>query len=184
MANDVIRDGEERVPVVVLGMGNLLRRDEGLGIRALRRLEDLYVIPPAVRLVDGGTLGLELLSYLEDADRTLVLDAALSDEGPGTLIQISGEDVPAYFGMCISPHEISLPDLLATARLRGVTPPELVVVGIHPASIELGWELSEIVASRLDDMVASAAAVLYQWGIAIEPRGEGVEVAGHPGGVR
>lgn len=187
MANDAMRgtgDVGERIPVVVLGMGNLLRRDEGLGIRALRRLEELYIIPQTVRLVDGGTLGLELLSCLEDADRTLVLDAALSEEGPGTLVQISGDDVPAYFGMCISPHEISLPDLLATARLRGIRPPEVVVVGMHPASIELGWELSEIVASRLDDVVASAAAVLNQWGLVLELRGEQVEVAGHPDAVR
>lgn len=181
MAHDVMDDAGERVPVVVLGMGNLLRRDEGVGIRALQRLEELYMLPPAVRLVDGGTLGLELLSYLEDADRALVLDATLSDEGPGTLVQISGDAVPAYFGMRTSPHEIALPDLLAVARLRGVTPPELVLVGIHPASIELGWELSDTVAGRLDDMVASAVAVLHQWGIAVEPRVNAVAVAGRPG---
>lgn len=182
MANDMTLSGAgERTPVVVLGMGNLLRRDEGLGIRALQRLDALYALPPTVQLVDGGTLGLELLSYLEDAERALVLDAALSDASPGTLVQISGDDVPAYFSMRTSPHEIALPDLLAIAKLRGTTPPELVLVGMHPASIELGWDLSEIVASRLDDMVASAAAVLYQWGITLEPRNRTDEEAGHPG---
>ncbi len=65
-------------------------------------------------------------------------DAALSDGGPGTVAQIRGDDVPAYFGMRISPHEIALRDLLAMARPRGFTPLELVVVGMHPASIELG----------------------------------------------
>jgi hydrogenase maturation protease len=181
MTHDVLDDARDRVPVVVLGMGNLLRRDEGVGIRALQRLEELYMLPPTVRLVDGGTLGLELLSYLEDADRALVLDATLSDDGPGTLVQISGDDVPAYFGMRTSPHEIALPDLLAVARLRGATPPELVLVGIHPASIELGWELSDIVAGRLDDMVASAVDVLHHWGIAVERRDNAVAVGGHPG---
>jgi hydrogenase maturation protease len=182
MAHDVISDGGERIPVVVLGMGNLLRRDEGIGVRALQRLQELYMLPSTVRLVDGGTLGLELLSYLEDADRALVLDATLSDEGPGTLVHISGDDVPAYFGMRTSPHEIALPDLLAVARLRGVSPPELVLVGLHPASIELGWELSDIVASRLDDMVALAVEVLQQWGVAVEPRRNALSMAGHPGG--
>lgn len=182
MANDMTLSGAgERTPVVVLGMGNLLRRDEGLGIRALQRLDALYALPPTVQLVDGGTLGLELLSYLEDAERALVLDAALSDASPGTLVQISGDDVPAYFSMRTSPHEIALPDLLAIAKLRGTTPLELVLVGMHPASIELGWDLSEIVASRLDDMVASVAAVLYQWGITLEPRNRTDEEAGHPG---
>jgi hydrogenase maturation protease len=180
-----VRDGapvaRQDVPVVVLGMGNLLRRDEGLGIRALQRLQECYVLPPIVRLVDGGTLGLELLSYLEDAERALVLDAALSNGAPGTLVHIRGDDVPAYFGIRTSPHEIALPDLLAVAKLRGTTPPELAVIGMHPATIELGWELSDIVASRLDDMVAAAADVLHHWGIAVVPRDGAVAMAVNPG---
>lgn len=68
--------------VVVLGLGNLLRRDEGLGIRALQRLEERYQLPDTLQLVDGGTLGLDLICYLENAPRLLVLDAALTEGHP------------------------------------------------------------------------------------------------------
>ena len=84
--------------IVVLGLGNLLRRDEGLGIRAMERLRACYTLPAAVQLVDGGTLGLELLSYLEGAERVLILDAALTDGPPGTLLRAAGDQVPAFLG--------------------------------------------------------------------------------------
>ena len=111
-----------RADIVVLGLGNLLRRDEGLGIRAMERLRACYALPAAVQLVDGGTLGLELLSYLEGAERVLILDAALTDGPPGTLLRAAGDQIPSFFGMRTSPHEIALADLLAVTKLRGTEP--------------------------------------------------------------
>jgi hydrogenase maturation protease len=157
-------------PVVVLGLGNLLRRDEGLGIRALERLRERYVLPDSVRLVDGGTLGLELLSYLEEAKRLLVLDAALTSGPPGTLLRVANDDVPAFFGMRTSPHEIALPDLLAVTRLRGTAPVEAVVLGMQPEALELGWELSPAVAAGLDALADTAAAELRRWGVTARRR--------------
>ncbi len=154
--------GQDRI--LVLGLGNLLRRDEGLGIRALWQLRDRVALPAEVRLVDGGTLGLELLSYLEDADRVLVLDAAVTEGPPGTLLRLQGDDVPAFFGMRSSPHEVGLPDLLAVTRLRGTAPREIVLLGMQPDTIELGWELSETVEARLDALVAAAVEELRSWG--------------------
>ena len=159
-----------RVESVVLGLGNLLRRDEGLGIRAMERLRACSTLPDAVQLVDGGTLGLELLSYLEGAERVLILDAALTDGLPGTLLRVAGEQVPAFFGMRTSPHEIAVADLLAVTKLRGTQPHELVVWGMQPAALELGWELSEPVAARLDALVDAAAAELERWGLDVQRR--------------
>jgi hydrogenase maturation protease len=156
-------------PAVVLGMGNVLRRDEGLGIRALQRLAERYAPHDDVRLVDGGTLGLDLLSYLEDAERLLVLDAALTDGPPGTLLRVAGEDVPAFFGMRSSPHEVGLPDLLAVTRLRGTEPPDVVVLGMQPGVIELGWDLSAEVEAQLDALVSSAVDQLHAWGFDLTP---------------
>lgn len=146
--------------VVVLGLGNLLRRDEGLGIRAMERLQARYALPETVLLVDGGTLGLDLLCYLEDAERVLILDAALTDGPPGTLLRIAGDDIPAFFGMRTSPHEIALADLLAVTKLRGTEPRELVFLGMQPRELRLGWGLSEAVAARLDALVEAAASEL------------------------
>jgi len=162
--------GNGDIVVLVLGLGNLLRRDEGLGIRAMERLRACYALPAAVQLVDGGTLGLELLSYLEGAERVLILDAALTDGPPGTLLRAAGDQVPAFFGMRTSPHEIALADLLAVTKLRGTEPHELVVWGMQPAALELGWELSEPVAAHLDALVDAAAAELQHWGLVVKRR--------------
>jgi hydrogenase maturation protease len=155
---------------VVLGLGNLLRRDEGLGIRALTRLQQQYSLPASVQVVDGGTLGLELLSYLEGARRVLVLDAALTDGSPGTIICLHGDEVPAFFGMRSSPHEIGLPDLLAVARLRGAAPTEITLIGMQPGVIELGWELSAVVADHLDALVETTIKELVRWGVQVTPK--------------
>jgi hydrogenase maturation protease len=159
-----------RGAIVVLGLGNLLRRDEGLGIRALERLQACYTLPDAVQQVDGGTLGLDLLCYLEGAARVLILDAALTDGPAGTLLRAAGDEVPSFFGMRTSPHEIALADLLAVTKLRGTEPGEVVVWGMQPAAFELGWELSEAVATHLDALVDAAAIELQRWGLDVKRR--------------
>ena len=159
-----------RGAIVVLGLGNLLRRDEGLGIRALERLQKRYTLPDTVELVDGGTLGLDLLCYLEGAARVLILDAALTGGPAGTLLRAGGDEVPSFFGMRTSPHEIALADLLAVTKLRGTEPRELVVWGMQPATIALGWELSEPVAASLDALVDAAAQELRRWGVDLVDR--------------
>ncbi len=156
--------------IVVLALGNLLRRDEGLGIRALQRLQETCELPERVLLVDGGTLGLELLSYLEDADRLLILDAALTDGPAGTLLRATGDDIPAFLGIRTSPHEVGLADLLAVAHLRGVAPDEIVLLGMQPDTIELGWELSPSVAAHLPALVEAAVAELGHWGAQVRTR--------------
>lgn len=155
-------DGE----IVVLGLGNLLRRDEGLGVRALQRLRDQYTLPPSVRLVDGGTLGLDLISHVEGTERLLVLDAALTDGPPGTLLRLVGDDVPAFFGVRLS-HDVGLADLLAILKLRDRMPRELVVLGMQPEIIELGWELSPTIQARLGTLVAATVSELERWGASV-----------------
>jgi hydrogenase maturation protease len=155
--------------VVVLGLGNLLRRDEGLGIRALEFIEAAYTLPDQVRLIDGGTLGLDLISHVEGADYLLVLDAMLTDGPPGSLLRLAGDDVPAFFGIRNS-HDVGLADLLALLKLRGTEPREVVVVGMQPETIELGWELTAPVEARLGDLALAAADELRRWGCSVEPR--------------
>ena len=155
---------------LLLGLGNLLRRDEGLGIRALELLEQRYQLPESVQIVDGGTLGLELLSYLEGVARVIVLDATLTEGPPGTLICLRGDEVPAFLGMHSSPHEIGLPDLLAVARLRGTAPAEIALFGMQPEVIELGWELSPRVAEELYTMVDAVIGELRSLGLPAIPR--------------
>lgn len=146
---------------VVIGLGNPLMGDDGLGLAALARLQDDP--PEGAELVDGGTWGMNLLPILEAADRVLLLDAIDRECPPGTPIELSGAEVPRYLAVKLSPHQVDLRDVLALAELRGTLPRELVVLGLQPARVELGLELSEPVAEGVPAMVSAARARLAAW---------------------
>ena len=156
--------------ILLLGLGNLLLRDEGLGIRALDLLQTRYELPPEVACVDGGVLGLELLAYVEALDSLLVLDAVRSGQPPGTLVRLEGEAIPQTLSLKLSMHQVTLADILALSRLRGTTPPRLVVWGMEPAVLESGFGLSAGVEAQLDALVEAAVTELRQWGIAVTLR--------------
>ena len=167
---DLAEAGENPSPrIVVLGLGNILLQDEGLGVRALERLTRSYRLPADVQAVDGGVMGLDLLPYLDDADTLLVIDAIQSGQPPGSLLRLEGEAIPAALAVKISVHQVGLQELLATSRLEGTLPRRVVLWGIEPAAIEWGLELSPSVAASLDELVDAVAQELRDWHIAIEP---------------
>jgi len=151
-------------PVLVLGLGNILLEDEGLGIRALELLEQRYEIPPEVELLDGGTTGMGLLDQISRRQHLLVLDAVQTGEPPGTLVKLEGDQVPVYFGMRISPHQLGLSDVLATLELSGERPAGVTVLGLVPFSLEMCLQLSDLVNSRLDSLVEAAVDELDSLG--------------------
>jgi len=108
---------------LILGVGNYLLSDDGLSIHVLERLQSSNRIPDEIQMVDGGTCGLDLLQYLEGVSNLIIIDAVnRKNAAPGTIIRLSGDQVPAYLSLKISPHDIGLPDLLATAKLRDLYP--------------------------------------------------------------
>ena len=128
--------------------------DDGLSIHVLERLQAGKRIPDEIQMVDGGTCGLDLLQYLEGVSNLIIIDAVKKKNAvPGTIIRLSGDQIPAYLSLKISPHDIGLPDLLATAKLRDLYPQHIVVLGISPASLELGVELSPVVAAQVDTLI-------------------------------
>lgn len=138
---------------LVLGVGNLLLSDDGLGVHAIRRLESRTDLPPEVLLVDGGTCGLELLQYFEGVERLIIIDAVKNHAQPGTLHTLTGNQIPVYLLRKISPHEVALPDLLFAAQIRDLSPSEIIVIGIEPESLDLGMELTGVVNNHLDALV-------------------------------
>lgn len=156
--------------VLVLGAGNLLLSDDGVGIHAIRRLAELADLPQEVQVLDGGTLGLDLLYYLEGVSHLVIIDAVKAGGPPGTLARLSGDEVPAYLSCKISPHEIGLPDLLLAAQLRDLYPQEVVVLGLEPGSLEVGLELSSQVAPQLDSLVGHVLDQLARWGLDVKRR--------------
>jgi hydrogenase maturation protease len=147
--------------LLVLGLGNVLLGDDGVGPAVVARLRDSYTIPEGARCVDGGTLGLSLLPYLEDARMVVLVDAVAADAPPGTLVRLEGSDVGPAVATRLSPHQVGVADLLEGARWHDREPARLVLLGIVPESIELGVGLSKPVLGampELIDLVCSEAA--------------------------
>ena len=155
---------------LVLGLGNVLCADDGAGIAALVMLQRGWLLPPEVAAVDGGTLGLSLLPLLEDADRVLIIDAILADGPPGTLVRLSGAEVPTAVHTRLSPHQVGVADLLDALRLGGSDDEAPVLHGVVPASIELCLQRSPAVAAALPALVERVVAELRSWGLPLVPR--------------
>jgi hydrogenase maturation protease len=153
-------------PILVLGIGNLLNRDEGIGVRLLEILAERIAARDQLTFVDGGVMGLELLPYVEGCERLLVLDAVDAKAQPGTVIELCDEQVLRFASITVSVHEITFHDVLALAQIRGKTPPELRVVGVQPGDTTLGTELSADVTAALEPALAAATRVLAEWGLA------------------
>ena len=140
--------------VVVLGIGNTLLSDEGVGVHTVNALEKGYDLPPEVSVVDGGTSGMDCLDLLADADHLLIADAMRFGAEPGTIKRVDHDGLQAYFKTKLSPHQVGLNDVLATMNIRGIMPKRIVLFGIQPKSFELGLELSPDIAPRLPALLA------------------------------
>ena len=151
-------------PVLVLGIGNELLGDDGVGVVAARRLAGLPV--PGVDVLDGGTLGLMLMPYIAGRQAVLVFDAVSGAHGTaGEIVVIRDSDVRRGHGVRATAHDIGLVDALSAAELAGCPPARIALVGIVPSSITERWGLSPLLESRVDSMVHAARVVLGEWGI-------------------
>jgi hydrogenase maturation protease len=155
---------------VVIGVGNPIMGDDGFGLAALQRLEDEWLLPEDVRLIDGGTWGLTLLPDFESAHRVLFLDAIDTGAAPGTHLVVERDALPRALAMHTSPHQVDLSDLLALARLRGTLPEHIVAIGAQPLRVEMSTELSAPLEAALDATVLAAVARLELWGHPCTPR--------------
>lgn len=157
---------------LILGAGNLILSDEGVGLRALERLVQTYELPEEVHILDGGTLGMGLLYHLEGVENLLILDAVEMGEEPGTLLRLEGDEVPSFLSIKISPHQIGIPDMLAAARLRDLYPRNVVLWGVQPGVLEMGLSLSPPVAAQVDVLVEKAVEELARWGFKMTTRSD------------
>jgi hydrogenase maturation protease len=144
---------------VVLGLGNTLHSDDGIGPQAIDRLRGDARVPKDVALIEGGTLGLELLTYIWDCSYLVVLDAVDVGQPPGTLVRMSSQEVQALPGKG-SAHQLGVADLLVALRVLASRTPEVVLLGVQPASTEWGTTLSPAVAAVLPALADAAVAEL------------------------
>jgi hydrogenase maturation protease len=161
---------EPRVAVLVLGLGNILCGDDGAGVIAVHELRRGYELPPGVRVVDGGTLGLDLLGLVAASDRVILVDAVRGDGPPGTPVRLAGDDVAPAVYERLSSHQIGVADLLAGAALCDRYPDEVVIVGVVPAMTDLQLGCTPAVAAALPALVARVVAELARLGLVAQPR--------------
>ncbi len=157
--------------VLVLGLGNVLLGDDGIGAAAVDCLERDYRIPAEVRLVEGGTLGLSLLDEIAQARDVILVDAVATDDPPGTLVRLDGADVIDAVRERLSVHQVGVADLLNAARLIGRYPASVVLLGLVPGSIGLGVGRTRVVGAALDALVSAVVR---------EVQTLGYELVAHP----
>ncbi|MDG4551386.1 MAG: HyaD/HybD family hydrogenase maturation endopeptidase [Candidatus Contendobacter sp.] len=156
--------------IVVLGLGNILLRDEGVGVRMVEALVERYALPAEVEVVDGGTAGMDLLNTLAGCDHLLICDAARTGASPASLVKLATAEVPALFLTRFSPHQLGLADVLATLLLTDEAPGSITLLGIVPVDLELGIELSPEVAAMLGQAVECLATELRGLGCRLAPK--------------
>jgi len=150
---------------LVLGVGNVLLADEGAGVRVVEQLQRRYLFPPQVELIDGGTMGLDLLGYLDDKTHLFIVDAIISPKPPGSVVIEKLLDPPAYFRQKISPHQIGLSELLAVASMQDCLPPDITLFGIVPLDLATGLEMSPEVSRAVEQVVLSVVEELALLGV-------------------
>jgi len=134
---------------LVLGIGNLLLRDEGAGVRTVELFEAAYHFGGDVTCLDGGTSGLSLLSHIRDYSHIIIVDAVKADCPPGSVVRVSGERLAHLPGLPhASAHQLGVKDILSIAAFEGLTP-KIALVGITPKKISAGMELTPEVSKAL-----------------------------------
>jgi hydrogenase maturation protease len=157
------RDLDPPRPIAIVGVGNLLLSDDGVGIHAVRRLRSDSRVESMARLIDGGTVGTDLLAEVYGCERLLIVDAVDAGLPPGTTIRmdLSGPDPQKIDTR--NAHQSGIPGLLDDLRLLGQAPRQIVLVGVQPAAMGLGTQLSPEVAGALPAVSAEVVRQLDRW---------------------
>ena len=156
--------------IVVLGVGNILLTDEGLGVHVVKELKENYNFTPEISLIDGGTMGMELLTYMRGMKRILLIDAINGGEAPGTVYEFPHRELEQYFTEHISVHEVGMQDILRIRAIQENPLEDAIVIGVEPESLEIGFEPSAPVQAVLSEVKERVLRVLRNWGVQVEPK--------------
>lgn len=152
----------KKIKPVILGLGNPLFQDEGLGIHLIHRLMN-EEISEQVDLIDGGTDALALLGIVEEAEYLLIIDAINGNSSPGTVGRLEGQEIPLFLTGKMSAHQIGFQEVLALGRLRGRLPAHLVLMGVQPQSLDWGTELTPTVYASLPRLTEMVYEQINRW---------------------
>ena len=153
--------------LLILGIGNILWADEGFGVRCVEALNTAYQFGNDVTVMDGGTQGLYLLPYLEDARRLIVFDAVDYGKTPGEIVIAKDDEVPRFMGVKkMSLHQTGFQEVIACASLTDKLPESMVLIGVQPEQLEdFGGSLRPSVKAQIPVAMNIALELIKEWGI-------------------
>ncbi|QCJ43178.1 hydrogenase maturation protease [Bacillus sp. S3] len=149
--------------ITILGIGNTLFSDEGVGIHLLPLLEDVLKEDENVEIIEGLTDGMKLLGPVEDAENLIIIDAINAGKEGGTIIKLEGDEIPAYFGVKMSIHQLGFQEVLMAAKMRDRYPKEIVMFGMQPSSLQLGIGLTETNQRNLEGLAYVVVEQVNRW---------------------
>lgn len=149
--------------ITILGIGNTLFTDEGVGIHLLPILQEKFKNEEDIEIIEGLTDGMKLLGPVEDSENLIIIDAINAGKDPGTIISLQGDEIPAYFGVKMSIHQMGFQEVLLAAKLRERYPKRIAMFGVQPASLELGVELTKTISEKLPGLTAAVINQVDDW---------------------
>lgn len=160
--------------ILVLGLGNILLGDEGVGVSVIEEMKRRYTFCPDIDIIDGGTKGLDLLPFLEARDRVLIIDAVDFEKEPGYIGILENKEIPAVLHSRLSVHHIGLGEVLLALDMLGIMPEEICLIGIQPLTLETGIGLSPVLVSKIDVLLRRVIEKLTFWGVECKERSSDV----------
>lgn len=149
--NITIEEMNERKEILILGIGNLLLKDEGIGAHVVEKLKNMH-LPSSVEALDGATAGHDLLFYIDGRKKVIVIDAVKAGGHPGTIYRFTEKDLQEKTGISFSVHQIDFIDVIKTSRFMGGFP-EIVFIGVEPQEISAGLELSPEIDKKIPKII-------------------------------
>jgi hydrogenase maturation protease len=151
--------------VTIMGLGNILLMDEGVGVHTINAFQERYSVPDYVEIIDGGAAGLDLLPFIEGREKLLMVDAVNFDREPGYVDILENDAIPAKFGTKASLHHLGLMDVLSIVKLSNTCPKDICLVGIQPKTMELGLDMSPEMWDKIDTLIERMVSKLNEWNV-------------------
>ncbi len=151
--------------IALIGLGNILLKDEGIGVHTVNKLKEDWDFSPQIEIIDGGTLGLNLLAYFEKYSKILIIDAADFGKEPGYIEVLNSGKISKSFTKKLSVHNIGLADILSACELMGVRLGEIKIIGIQPYAMDFGMQMTDGIKAKMNDLINLAITNLENWGV-------------------
>lgn len=147
----------------LIGLGNILLKDEGIGVHVINAVEKRYTFSPELEIIDGGTMGLDLLPFFQTHDRIVLVDAVDFGKEPGSVMIVEDADIPSVLNPKLSVHHIGLSDILLAAQLVRERPIKVSLIGIQPESMDVGLDMTARINGKMEKLIELVIQTLKEW---------------------